>query len=211
MTSLDPSSTRRFTLGLGLVFGEASASGGLAEGRGRWSLGARAGNYHLPLEVHGREENPQYGDTFGKLETSLASGQTLQANVLAAEDLIRLAEHGERYGGRWGNRYLWLTHGAIVGSHVFVESIGSVGRVSRDRRGSAEGGAESFSVTDRRRFDLAGLKQVWSFESGPRASLAVGFEARELHAALDYQAERELGAAPAAETAFSGSFDYSQT
>ena len=209
MTTLDPSSTRRFTLGLGLVFGEASASGGLAGDRGRWSLGARAGNYHLPLEVHGREENPQYGDAFGKLEMSLLSGQTLQANVLAAEDLIRLAQHGERYGGRWGNRYLWLTHGAVVGSYAFVESIGSVGRVDRDRRGSSDG--EVFSVTDRRRFDLAGLKQVWSFTSGPRASLAAGFEVRELHAAIDYLAEHEVAAPQVGEAGFAGTFDYTQT
>ncbi len=68
MTTLTPPRSRRFELGLGLLYGEASASATLPGDRGRWYGAARGGNYHLALEVNGRDEKPSYWDTFGKLE-----------------------------------------------------------------------------------------------------------------------------------------------
>ncbi|MFP5287177.1 MAG: TonB-dependent receptor plug domain-containing protein, partial [Thermoanaerobaculia bacterium] len=168
MTTLTPPRSRRFELGLGLLYGEASASAALPGDLGRWYGAARGGNYHLALEVNGRDEKPSYWDTFGKLELSPRPGQTLQLNTLVAEDDFGLdAEDefglegsgagGEHYRSQWGNRYLWLTHGALVGSDLFVETIASAGRIDRDRAGSAEGEG-GFAVRDSRVLDFNGVK-----------------------------------------------------
>ncbi|HKV07238.1 MAG TPA: TonB-dependent receptor [Thermoanaerobaculia bacterium] len=211
MTTLTPPRSRRFELGLGLLYGDASASAALPGDLGRWYGAARGGNYHLALEVNGRDEKPSYWDTFGKLELSPRPGQTLQLNVLAAEDDFGLdAEDefglegsgagGEHYRSQWGNRYLWLTHGALVRPDLFVETIASAGRIDRDRAGSAEG-EDGLAVRDSRVLDFNGLKQVWRAQPGERLSFEAGAELRWLRSNIDYQSDpRE----------FQGTLDYTQ-
>ncbi len=230
MTTLTPPRARRFELGLGLLYGEASASGSLPGDRGRWYGAARAGNYHLALEVSGRDERPRYWDTFGKLELALRPGQSLQLNTLMAEDDFSLdaeddfgfavpESRGERYGSRWENRYLWLTHGAVVGRDLFVETIASAGRIDRNRSGSAAGSGEAgFEVRDFRLLDVAGIKHVWRSQSGARRSFEGGVELRRLHSNIDYRSDRALAGplAPllpqpaAGATQFRGILDYQQ-
>jgi len=191
MTTLTPPDASRFGLGLGLVFAEASAARGFAEDRGRWYTAFRGGNYHLALEVNGREEEPRYWDSFGKLEYSLRPGQTFQLNTLLAEDDLDQSGGGESYRSQWGNRYLWLTHDAVLGSDLFVESIASAGRLDRSRAGSAEGEAR-FDVRDDRVLDLVGFKNVWRFQPWERGSFEAGAELRRIRSTFDYLKDREL-------------------
>ncbi len=204
MTTLTPPRSRRFELGLGLLYGEASASGAFPGDRGRWYGAARSGNYHLALEVNGRDEKPRYWDTFGKLDLSLLPGQTLQLNALAAEDDFSLSAEeefglegsgpgGERYRSQWGNRYLWLTHGAVVEPDLLVETIASAGRIDRNRSGSTAGGEPGFEVSDFRLLDVAGIKHVWRLLSDERRSYEGGVELRRLHSNIDYRSDRALG------------------
>lgn len=192
MTTLTPAHGTRFGLGIGLVFAEASAAGTFAGERGRWYSAFRDGDYHLALEVSEREEEPGYWDSFGKLEYSLRPGQNLQLNALFAEDELDLPaseSEEESYRSQWGNRYLWLTHDAVLGSDLLAESIVSAGRLDRDRAGSAEG---SFLVRDSRVLDLAGLKNVWRWAPWERASFEAGAELRQLRSTVDYFNDREL-------------------
>jgi hypothetical protein len=213
MTTLTPHRSRRFELGLGLLYGEAAASGALPGDRGRWYSAARSGNYHLALEVNQRDESPRYWDAFGKLESSLGSGQTLQLNFLVAEDDFSLNAKdgfgldeseagGERYRSRWGNQYVWLTHGAVVEPDLFIESIASAGRIDRSRSGEAAG-SKGFDVRDFRLLDVAALKHVWRFAPGARHSFEGGVELRQFHSNIDYRNDRA--------TAFQGILDYRQT
>ncbi|HEX6864494.1 MAG TPA: TonB-dependent receptor, partial [Thermoanaerobaculia bacterium] len=229
MTTLTPPRTRRFELGLGLLYGEASASAALPGDLGRWYGTVRGGNYHLALEVNGRDEEPSYWDTFGKLELSPRPGQTLQLNALAAEDDFGLdaddefglegsGAGGEHYRSRWGNRYLWLTHGALVGPDLFVETIASAGRIDLDRAGSAEK-ENGFTVRDSRVLDFNGVKQVWRAQPGERLSFEAGAELRWLRSNIDYQSDRgdRAGVGPlgprtsdGATPGFEGTLDYAQ-
>lgn len=210
LSTLNPSHAHRFEIGLGLLYGEAAASGGLRGDRGRWYGAARSGNYHLALEVNDRDENPHYWDVFGKLASDLRPGQTLQLNVLVAEDDFDLSSQdrfgqedspggGELYRSRWQNRYLWLTHGALVGPDVFVESIASAGRIGRSRSGSSA----ATEVRDFRLLDFAGLKNIWSFQPTERSLLEGGVELRRFHSDIDYSNHQA--------TRFTGLFDYDQT
>jgi len=229
MRTLTPPSSRRFELGLGLLYGEASASAALPGDLGRWYGAARGGNYHLALEVNGRDEKPSYWDTFGKLEFAPRPNQTLQLNALAAEDDFGLdaedefglegsGADGEHYRSRWGNRYLWLTHGAVIGDDLFVETIASAGRIDRDRVGSAES-EDGFAVRDSRVLDFNGLKQVWRAQPSERRSFEAGAELRWLRSNIDYRSDRAKEGPlspltpliPGAGTpGFQGTLDYSQ-
>jgi hypothetical protein len=228
MRSQTPPRARRFELGLGLLYGEASASGALPGDRGRWYGSARSGNYYLALEVNGRDEKPRYWDTFGKLELDLGPGQSLQLNHLVAEDAFSLGEeHGfdlqgsepgtERYRSRWGNRYLWLTHGAVVAPDLFVESVASAGRIDRVRSGAAAGTEASFEVEDSRRLDVAAVKNIWRFQSEEHA-MESGVELRRFQGDIDYRNDRARaepptplgGLRPVGSTRFAGAFDYDQ-
>jgi outer membrane receptor protein involved in Fe transport len=195
MTTLTPPRARRFALGLGILYGDASASGALSGDRGRWYFGGRSGTYHLALEVNGREESPRYWDTFGKLELSLRPDQTLQLNALAAEDELYVAASepgGERYQSYWGNRYLWLTHGAVPTPDLFIETIASAGRIDRARSGSAADSEARFELRDHRLLDLFGLKHAWRFQPGERRSLEGGVELRRLRSTFDYRSDHDL-------------------
>jgi hypothetical protein len=199
MTTLASAGGSRFSLGLGLVFAEAAAAGDFAGDRGRWYSALRAGNYHLPLEAEDREEDPRYWDSLSKLDLMLRPGQTLRLNALVAQDELSLPPEGsagERYGSRWGNRYLWLTHGAVLGSNLFVESLVSAGRLDRARTGSADTSEARFEVDDERTLDLAGFKNVWSLELRERSSIEAGIELRHLRSTIGYHNDRELAEDP---------------
>lgn len=227
MTTLTPPRSRRFELGLGLLYGEASASAALPGDRGRWYSAARGGNYHLALEVNGRDEKPSYWDTFGKLELSPRPGQTLQLNALAAEDDFGLdAEDefglegsgagGEHYRSQWGNRYIWLTHGAVVSPDLFVETIASAGRIDRDRAGSEEN-EDGFEVRDARVLDVNSLKQVWRSQPSDHHSFEAGAELRWLRSHIEYRSDRAqvgplwpLTSQTEGGSQFQGTLDYTQ-
>ena len=201
MTTLAPAGGSRFSLGLGLVFAEASAAGAFAGDRGQWYSAFRGGNYHFPLEVREREEEPRYWDSFNKLELTLRPGQAVQLNVLVAEDELFLSpseSDGERYGSRWGNRYAWLTHDAVLGPDLLVESVVSGGRLDRARAGSAETSEVRFGVRDDRVLDLAGFKNVWRLQPREHHFFEAGLELRQLRTTIDYLNDRERTGDPLA-------------
>lgn len=201
MTTLAPADGPRFSLGLGLVFVEASAAGAFAGDRGRWYSALRGGDYHLVLEVREREEEPNYWDSFNKLELTLRPGQAVQLNTLVAEDELSLPPSesgGERYRSRWGNRYLWLTHDAVLGPDLLVESVASAGHLDRTRAGSPETSEARFDVRDDRQLDLAGFKNVWRLQPRERHLFEAGIELRQLRSTIDYLNDRELTGDPLA-------------
>lgn len=220
MTTLAPADGPRFSLGLGLVFAEASAAGAFAGDRGRLYSALRGGNYHFVLEVGEREEEPRYWDSFSKLELTLRPGQALQLNSLFAEDELSLSlseSDGERYRSRWGNRYLWLTHDAVLSPGLFVESVVSAGHLDRSRAGSAETSEARFGVRDDRLLDLAGFKNVWRLQPREHHLFEAGIELRQLRSTIDYFNDRELAGDPLAPlhprprtTSFEGEITFDQ-
>jgi hypothetical protein len=194
LTSVEVGGSRRHELGIGLLFADAATAGSFDRGRGDGYGSVRVGSYHLALEVNGREENPTYADLFGKLDYRPTSAHRLRLNLLSADDQFRLGGTGateERYRNRWESRYVWLTHGAVLRSSRLVETVVSAGRVGRDRSGLKDTPGSEFAVSDRRTFDLVGLKQVWR-QAGRRWGGDAGFELRQYRSRLDYASEHDL-------------------
>ena len=189
MTTVTPTEPRGFHLGLGSLVTEMGGSGRFDGDRGSWVAAARAGSYELALEIRGREAAPRFWDAFGKLGYRFEAGQDLQLHLLLGDDEFELddsEEVGESYTNHWGNRYLWLTHGAVVRSDLFVETIGSFGRVDRDRSATGAGGDSRFEVRDARDLDVFGLEQDWIFQPSARTSLKAGWSLRRFDSAVDY-------------------------
>ena len=192
---------RKTHLGLGILTAEIGSSGTYGNGRGDWLATVRRGNLDLALDFLGERESPHYWDAIGKAGFHPRPGQTFGLHVLHSDDSLDFfnidPDVSEDYRTAYGNSYGWLTHQAVLGSSLFVDSIASVGRVDRDRRGKEdelEPGSEGlgFELIDRRSLDVAGFKQDWNLEAGRRQYLKWGFEIRELVSDYDYLNTREL-------------------
>jgi outer membrane receptor protein involved in Fe transport len=185
---------RTFTLGLGLLYGEAGAAGLFDDGRGSWYGAGRSGTYRLALELDGRRANPRFWDLFAKVGHSPARGHSLRLESLVAEDEYGLGPESrdEDYDSRWLNRYAWLAHDGVLGPRLFVETLVSGGEVTRNRAGESSAGTDRFEVRDHRTLEIAGIKQRWQVEPIPDQVLVMGFEARRLRSSVEYANERLL-------------------
>lgn len=139
MTTRQPSSTRTH-LGLGVLSAEIGVSGTFASDRGHWFASARRGNLDLALDFLGSREQPRYWDAIAKAELRPRPEQLIGIRALHSDDALDFdaiePDTIEDYRTSYGNSYLWLTHQAILGPRLFVDTAVSAGRVRRDRRGN---------------------------------------------------------------------------
>lgn len=213
--------TGRASLGLGLAHLDFNASQTFSGDRGTWYIAGRGGSYRLALEIGGRDANPRFWDLFAKSDYRFGPGHSLRLSSLVAEDTLSIEASpsvAETYGGKWGNRYLWLTDQLLLTSALEVETIVALGEIERDRFAAVDSTETAYSARDRRSLRLASVRQVWRLEMSPSWSVETGAELREMGATIDYQNDRRLGGflspirtnAPVGATAFSGRFDYNQ-
>ena len=137
MSSIVPARPRRFRLSLSVLSAEADGSGAIGE-RLTWLVSARRGATDLAAGLFGKEENPSFGDLFGKVEHRLSDRQTMRANLLHSTDRLDFVEQrsGELRGldTEYDSSYLWATHQAVLTDRLFVDTALSVSRVNRDRQ-----------------------------------------------------------------------------
>lgn len=192
---------RRTHLGASILTAELSSSGALDGDRGHWLTSVRRGNLDLALDVLGHKLKPEYWDAFGKVEYRPRPGHTLGLHVLHSDDKLDNvvpdpeSDAVETFLTSYGNSYAWLTHQAILGSRLFVDSVASYGRIDRDRFGTEEDPEEDpetiFIIDDKRVFDVAAFKQDWNLQATERHYLKWGYEVRSLEATYDYTNNRK--------------------
>lgn len=221
MTTVEPRKVRTH-VGLSLLSLELGSSGAFDEERGHWFTSARRGSLMLALDFLGRNEKPRYWDALGKVDYQLTERQRLGLSALHSEDRLDYfnidPDTVEDYRTGYRNSYVWMPHQALLGSRLLVETAFYGGEVKRDRSGlevepevdgEAEGGEEeedgveeedpeeedakeTFTILDRRRLEVSGIKQDWSFEAARRLTLRWGFEGRRMDTDYDYFNDRQL-------------------
>ena len=181
MTTLSPTRKIQGLVGLGVLSAHAGAAGLFAQDRAGWVVQARRGATDLAGQLLGNED-PQYWDAFAKLDFRFSDRFSVRANLLHADDRLVFEEIRPETSNRietdYASSYLWLTHQAVVGPKLLLETAASATRIARDRFGLELEEDVEFSISDRRRLDVVSLRQGWSVEASPKQFLKFGFEVR---------------------------------
>jgi outer membrane receptor protein involved in Fe transport len=195
MTTVTPGGPRRTTVGIGVLSAHLGSSGSFGKQRGSWLAHLRRGSIDLASRLLGKEK-PRFWDGFAKLDYQLSRHQGLRGNFLHTDDELEFSEvvgtESKQIETGYQSTYLWLTHQAILGANLLVESAVSRARVDRLRRAVELEEDARFRIVDRREFEVIGLRQAWSLQISPNHSLKWGFERRDFETAYDYRGSREF-------------------
>jgi len=195
ITSRPPRTERtRTAVGISVSSLRAQAEGGLAQGRGGWSVAARRGYLDLALRLAGRSDSlsPTYNDVFAKFTWNAAPGHRLAAHALWADDVLEYRVKDGSIGSRYASRYGWITWDAEFGERMTARTVASVGRLGWRRRGDAQivsGGPRS-TVDDDRGTHFGGIRQDWLWRASDALIVKFGGEWRPIEADYMYSGVR---------------------
>lgn len=198
METVTPPDRRLLRLSADVLGARIEAADAAANGSLSWLVSARRGS----TDFIGRAadvEDPRFWDSFGKVRLRLTPRQSLDLRALVSGDDLSFSEgeesdEGERreHDTRYASSYAWLTHRAIVGEALFVDTTISGSRLYGRRFGLEEEGESAYDVRDTRRMNVAGVMQSWTMQAGERNLLSAGLEYRLFDASFDYASFREF-------------------
>jgi outer membrane receptor protein involved in Fe transport len=172
------------------------ATGGARGESTSWLVSARRGATDLAAGLFGKEENPTFWDLYGKLDHRPTAAQSLRLSTLLSGDRLKFQESpgGElrAFDTEYEIGYAWLTHQAVLGERLFVDSALSVSRIDRERRGLEREEEKRFDVRDERGLDVEAILQSWNFQATPSHFLHAGVELRRFTADYDYDSFRDF-------------------
>jgi hypothetical protein len=188
--------------GLSFANIHALGQGSFANRNGSWLLSGRRGFADLALAIINKKETkaPTYEDFFGAVRYKIHPNHLLAFNVLHASDQYRFSINAttgfndsiktrEMANNGYGNSYAWMTLRSLLGDHLTVKTLASVGSVTATRKGDEVHrltGVEFYGVEGKRDFSFVGLKQDFSYQRSERMVLDWGFDARSMHASFDW-------------------------
>ncbi len=191
------------SLGASLINAHALAEGTFAERKGSWLLAGRRGFADILLRLLNKKEAkaPSYEDVFGTFRYRLHPNHALALNVLQAADHYRFTINGttgfndsirtvETANNGYGNSYAWLTLHSLLGEHLTLNTLASVGSVNATRRGDERHAIlplEYYGVNGRRAFSVISFKQDFSYQGSERNVLDLGYDLRSMHADFDWE------------------------
>ena len=192
----------RLTLGASFANAHALAEGSFGNKKGSWLVSGRRGFVDLLLGLINKKETkaPTYYDVFGTARYQIHRNHTLAFSVLSAADNYRFSIKGttgfndsipttETANNGYGNSYAWLTLRSLLGAHVSVRTLASVGSVTATRLGdevAIRGPVELYGVNGKRNFSFVGFKQDFEFQPSNRVILDWGYDLRSLDATFDW-------------------------
>jgi outer membrane receptor protein involved in Fe transport len=195
MTSLTPRGGPRVRLGASILGYNAGGGGAFDGERGTWLAEARKDTSDLLSRLLG-DPTPDYWDAFAKLEYRLTAGQSLRANALVSGDKLDFEEieddERKHFETEYANRHLWLTHQALAGADLSIDSAAFRADLDRDRRGREQEQGVDFAILDERDARILGLRQAWHLQATPRHLLEWGWQRRQYDTEYDYFGTREL-------------------
>ena len=191
-----PAEGTRTTLGMSLSSLSAISQGSFGDGRGQWLTSLRRGflEYVLAMTDVDDDLKPTYWDALGRAQYLVHPDHLLSLEVLYGGDEINWLDDGtgSRVTSSWTNGYLWSGWEASLGSRVRVETLLSLGRLTKDRLGRTENpGGGAFSplsadVDDVVSVDFAGIKQDWQIDVSSDLMVKAGIDVRTSAAEYDY-------------------------
>ena len=167
------------------------------DGRGGWLIAGRRGYPDVALRVAGRDDEvyPRYYDITAKFEYRLAPNHTVSAHALHAGDTLRYQRRNDpQLLSSYDSDYLWARWRGTIGSRVTGEAVLSAARLTWERNASGRLDGFPFALDDRRRLDVAALRQEWDVSLDERLLLRGGLEARTGAARYDYALARSYTA-----------------
>jgi hypothetical protein len=189
MTSVAPPSERRFRVGLGVLGANVGGGGPLNGERGGWMFEARRGVTDLVGRLLG-DEDPAFWDVLVKLDRRVGTRQILQGHVLATGDELDFSEELEDenkiFETSYGSTYAWLTHQAMGGADLIVQSALSLAETTQTRRGVESEDSGEFEIFDQRESEILGVRQDWKYSLEEGRSLQLGWHLRSFETEYDY-------------------------
>ena len=192
----------RITAGASFTNAHALAEGSFSNGKGSWLVSGRRGFIDVLLSLINKKETkaPSYYDVFGTVRYRVQRNHNLTFSLLHAADTYRFSINGttgfndsiatrETANNGYGNSYAWLTLRSLVGSHLAVRTLASVGTVTARREGDERRAltpVELYGVKGRRDFSFVGMKQDFQFQPSERAIIDWGYDVRSLNATFDW-------------------------
>ena len=192
----------RVGLGASFANAHAMAEGGFADGRGSWLASGRSGFVNLMLGMLNKKETkaPSYEDAFATVRYALRPNHRLAVSVLHARDRYQFTIRGttgfrdtiptlESADNTYGNSYAWMTLRSLLGSHLSVRTLASLGSVSATRAGDERQTnlpIDLYRVNGSRGFSVTGFKQEYSYRRWDRMTLDWGIDVRSMRADFDW-------------------------
>lgn len=178
------------SLGLSLTGVGGSYQGVYAGGKGRWLASARRGYPDVALRLSDRSNDisPRYYDAFAKVQYDIARGHTLSLHALHSGDGLRYIRKNERPSltSGYDSDYGWARWQATFGDRLSGETLLSYARLTWKRDGSGRMDNFPFLLRDRRRLELATLRQELTVTASERLVLRGGVEGKTGEARYDY-------------------------
>lgn len=196
-TRQPPPSGTRSTVGMSLSSLSFSSQGSFAGGDGQWLASARRGFLDIVLSITGSDDevSPRYWDALGRLRYLPSPNHLVSIQLLHAGDDGFWADPddtGARVESDWSNGYAWALWTASFTPRLRAETVASVGRLTRDRRGSITNSEDGVftpltgQLRDQRVFDFSGLRQDWQLDLDADLLLKAGFDVGHTSGEYDY-------------------------
>jgi hypothetical protein len=173
----------------------ANHQGTSADHKARWLVTARRGYPDVALRVAHRDDDvtPRYYDAMAKFEYQLAPEQTLSVHVLHAGDTLRYQRTNDpSLTSSYDSDYVWARWEGVLTPALSGEAVLSGTRLTWHRDGAGALDGFPFALHDRRRLDVAALRNDWTLTLGERSLVRGGIEAKTGEARYDYTLSHQV-------------------
>ncbi|HMB72206.1 MAG TPA: TonB-dependent receptor, partial [Gammaproteobacteria bacterium] len=173
------------------------SSGRFASQRGEWIVSARRSNLDLLYRNFSEQpDRPRYSDLFAKVGFDVSDKLAISANVLRAEDNIKLADdvdREERASAHQLDAYAWLKLEHSPGPLTSGSTLLARTTIDGSRTGESEkSGISAGWLSDLRSFSISTLQSDWSRLVGQRMLLDFGGSISRQHGSYEYDEEVEF-------------------
>ena len=173
------------------------SSGRFADGRNEWIVSLRRSNLDILYDnFSDQPDRPRYSDVFAKLKFDVSDKLAVTANVLRAEDTIRLADdidREEQASAEQLDTYAWFRLDHSLGPYTSGSTLLSRATIDGSRTGTSEkSGVSAGWLSDRRSFDMTTLQSDWSRLIGRRMLLDFGASISKQQGSYEYEDEAEF-------------------